>query len=167
MDFESTWKNICRQLCPRDDALVVEVNLALSDPESYFGKYSDDLMERGIEDPSEVTPWIALVDGLTRSASLVELDWKFDAAELVWNLEQLNVCKAHAIDFSKISESDEYSEDLLKLVASVLDSYSLSLIILDIGSDSYPLMVIPRDDVDQVKRFALALRQKVDIIDRT
>ncbi|CEP36454.1 MULTISPECIES: DUF6630 family protein [unclassified Halomonas] len=167
MDFESTWGNICRQLCPRDDELVVEVNLALSDPESYFEKYSDDLMERGIEDPSEVTPWIALVDGLTRSASLVELDWKFDAADLVWNLEQLQICKANAIDFSKINESDEYSEDLFKLVAIVLDSYSMNLIILDIDSDSYPLMVIPRDSVGQVKRSAQALMQKVDVIERT
>lgn len=166
MEFESTWENICRQLCPQNDELVNEVNLAFSDPESYFEKYSDDLMERGIENSTEVTPWLALVDGLARSASLVELDCKFDAADLVWNLEQLQICKANAIDFSQISNSDEYSEELFTLVARELDGYSMNLIILDIDSDSYPLMVIPRDSVDQVRRSAQALRQKVDVIER-
>lgn len=164
MRNEETWKSLCNQLYPRDAGLTAEVNLALADPEGYYEEFQEELANRGIDDASSVTAWLALVDGLTRRNSLAEVDWKCDATDLAWNLAQLQICKDKGIEFSIVEKSEEDTEGLLRVAAKQLRDQTLELMALDIDSDSYPLVVVPRESVPHVKRDAKILLQKVDVV---
>lgn len=143
MQDSPVWKEIIGFLCPKDYGLFEEVNLAAEDPEGYFEEYRAELGERGIEDPSGITPWLAMVDGLISRKCLVEVDLKVDPADLRIALSELSIARERRIDLQPLVGSDVSGEPLLHIAGQVVGTYNLGLHALDISSDSWPLVLLP------------------------
>ena len=159
----AAWQALCDQLCPGDASLYLEVELSINNPMGYLKKFKDALWDRGIEKASEVTPWLALVDGLTSRAHLTELDWRLQAEELAFELENLAPCKERDVRLFALSESSSSTQVLLDEAVQALRRYSLDLLCLDIDSDCYPLAVVPLDRASEVRRLASLVKQRIDI----
>ena len=166
MSVTPHWNELCEQLCPGDSTLLKEVELSISDPAAYFENFSDVLVERGIEDPSEVDSWLALVDGLARRGYLREEDWKLEAEEIAFQLERLCPCKERKVQFVSLRNTEKIGEALLELAAFELKKYDLSLLYLEIDGDCYPLVVVSSEKAPQVVKLAQLLKQNASMFPR-
>ncbi len=153
----SEWQDICKILCLDDPTLLSEVQLAKAQPLHYYERFEDNLFERGIEDPTQVQPWLALVDGLISRHYCVELDWKMEANELAFQLGKLKSLTGLDDILFKLSQSKTTNEDALKTAANFLKEKDFCLLQLDIGSDSYPLVVVKISQQIEVERIATSL----------
>lgn len=162
-DNSATWRALCDQLCPGDASLYLDVELSIASPVEYLKKFKDALWDRGIGKASDVTPWLALVDGLIARAHLAELDWRLEAEDLAFELEALGPCKERNVRLTPLSESSSSREMLLTEAAEALKHCSLGLLCLDIDSDCYPLVVVPLERVPEIRRLASLVKQRVDI----
>ncbi|KMM75748.1 hypothetical protein ACP93_09800 [Xanthomonas sp. NCPPB 1128] len=152
-----TWMSICDTLAPEDHGLRDDVALAIEAPSRYLQQFEDPLFERGIEEPHQVSPWLALVDGLISRGLCTEVDWKVDAADLAHALGELRPLAGMRDVLSPLAASQTRNEEALTLAARCLQVQSMALLHLDIDSDSYPLLVVPADRRDAVLRMAEAL----------
>lgn len=161
-DWESLCEAIMQVLEPAQaDELSAEVLLALTHPEIYMSHFADELEQRGIEDPREVTPWLALVDGLQRRELCVELDWKLGMNDLVWSLSRLRISEERHVDYDSLDASEISGFDALTEAAAYLRPQGLTLAVFDIDSDSYPLVLLPADQLAPIEELAREVGQKV------
>jgi hypothetical protein len=158
MNHITIWAALCEQLCPGDISLRIDVQLSISDPQGYLEKFDEALSNRGIEESSQVQPLLALVDGLISRGYLSELDWKFDAGELAYQLEQLQPCKALNVQLLLTRSSNETGDTLLTLAATELEQYSLVLLFLEIDGDCYPLLTLPLHRLSETLRLSQLLK---------
>jgi hypothetical protein len=158
MNHITIWDALCEQLCPGDISLRIDVQLSISNPQGYLEKFDEALSNRGIEESSQVQPLLALVDGLISRGFLSELDWKFDAGELAYQLEQLKPCKALNVQLLLTRSSNETGDTLLTLAATELEQYSLVLLFLDIDGDCYPLLTLPLNSLSETLRLSQLLK---------
>ncbi|WP_028602987.1 DUF6630 family protein [Ottowia thiooxydans] len=163
MDQEHYWNDICEHLCPGDDSLRQDVKLSIENPQSYLEKFDDALWERGIEEPSFVRPWLALVDGLISRGYACEMDWKLDPNELAFQLEKLHPCKSRNIQLSSLRNSTEVGAQILLIAAKELRNHSLELLFLEIDGDCYPLSVVPSAKTAEVLSLSQLLKQNAAI----
>jgi hypothetical protein len=154
-DFDvAAWRTLAEAV-DADAETRAEVELAAADPEAYLGRFEARLAERGIEAADEVDPLIALVDGLMDRGRLVEFDWKegdeavLAALALVEPVRGLGVTLP-AADLAGVEEALPYA-------AEVLAEYGLTVVGIDIGSDSYPTLVLPSDRMAGVRAAAEAV----------
>lgn len=165
MEKLNTWKALSQALCADNSGLTEEIELSIANPQKYFEKFEEELFGRGIEQPAGVSPWLALVDGLARRGYLHEFDCKFDAGEVVWQLERLQPCTKRGIDFSNLPENSQaVGEGLLSAAARLLGNNSLSLMSLDIDSDSYPVIPVLTDQVPPIQTLLAILGQQAKIL---
>lgn len=160
------WQNLCEAimhvLAPaQTDALSAEVMLALTHPELYFSRFADELEQRGIEEPREVTPWLALVDGLQRRELGVEMDWKLGMNDLVWNLSRLRISEERHVDYDALDVAEISGFDALTEAAACLKPQGLALAVFDIDSDSYPLVLLPVEQMAAIEELARQVGHKV------
>ena len=147
------------QLLTEDETLKKEVLLAVDKPSEFVNQFRQPLLERGIEEPIDQLPWLALVHGLSHRNLLYELDWKESPEEVVG--VALTLLENHG-NYQEISSSlnniepfiDEDIEEFLPQLNRKLESFKVQLIWLDIDSDSYPLTIIPLPDLDAAKQLA-------------
>lgn len=99
------WRHLCTTLCPESGSLGDDVVLCLEAPDIYFERFENDLAQRMIESSDEVTPWLALVDGLASRNLLWECDWKVVAPELSGCIESLRPCKELELDFEVFNQA--------------------------------------------------------------
>jgi hypothetical protein len=106
-------------------------------------------------------PWIALVEELEAARALVEIDWKTDADDFVRALRKLRR------GFSLPRDPGGYDErstwELLEIAGARLRAERVRLAALDIGSDSYCLVIVPVGQVAELVK--LAKRAKYGTID--
>jgi hypothetical protein len=149
MGFEaSEWLRLAEAV-EADPETTAEVALAATDPEEYFAQFRERLWERGIGAVDEVDPLIALVDGLMDRGRLVEFDWKEADEAVVEGLVGLQQSRDAGVsipvqDLAGVEEALPYANE-------ILNEYGLSVIGIDIGSDSYPTTIVPTENVAAVR----------------
>ncbi len=141
-----------------DPSLVEEIRLAVVSPDAYVGRFQERLSGRGIEKPVRDLPWIALVNGLEDRGRLQELDWKEEPDDVTWKIDQLLPAQPVEPDRWAWVATAEWQEklphDLLPAIAARLVEEGLTVVTIDIDSDSYPMMVLPTDRVAECRRLA-------------
>ncbi|TVY02072.1 DUF6630 family protein [Cohnella terricola] len=140
-------------------AIVLEdVTLAVEHPDLYMEKYQDRLEERGIDEPVEELAWISLVDVLIEHKLAFEVDWKAtgiyvcDVVDILLHRKKISL-----IDWEEFEDedySDMPSDQFFQIVANKLSEVNLALTYLDIDSDCYVLIVVPIEDMSEIKRLA-------------
>ena len=143
------------------DELWGEVHQALTQPQQYYNRFADDLPNRGIDAPEDVTPWLALVDGLQRRGQNFELDWKLDMGDAIWALRALKTVQQRAVPLEPLAASKALSHDALLEAGDYLRTRGLSLVSFDIESDSYPLSVLETGAVAPLQALAKRVGSKV------
>lgn len=156
----SEWQEICGILCSDDPSLLGDIELAQEHPSQYLETFEDSLFERGIEDASEVRPWLALVDGLISRQLCTEVDWKIDANELAFQLGKLKSLSGCDQLLMRLSESGTTNEEALERASNLLKEKSFSILQLDIDSDSYPLVVVHTGQQNEIERLAASLGER-------
>jgi hypothetical protein len=132
--------------------------LAVDRPDAYLEQYADQLSNRGIDEVIPHLPWIALVDGLDARDAMRAIDWKSDIEDVLWNLDQLATLQPARPDrWDELQEEDgdeRLPEETLPLIGQRLLSEGLALATIDIGSDSYVMIVLPADGIKEAERLA-------------
>ena len=129
------------------------VMMSLTSPDNYFKDHEEELYNRGIEKPFEGLFWIAVVNRLIQNNMLAELDWKDYGYSIVVAVKKIlntdtEVSKAIIEKLDDLDiKPDADVEETMPLVNKVLNQYGLSLIQLDIDSDSYPLTIIEAEKI--------------------
>jgi hypothetical protein len=150
------------ELSDRDPAVAAAMTLALDDPEVYLERH-DETAERlgedagGAADPQ--LPWLALVDRLLAALRAVEIDWRADRDEVVWQLEQLTAYGAlpQAIR-DDITRVDCHAPDeCLNAIARLVARAGHRLALIDIDSESYVVALLDAPLYERATRAAETL----------
>ena len=164
-DWQALTDAVGQALVPNDaDALGAEVRLALLQPDAYLAQFGDALMQRGIESPQDVTPWLALVDGLDSREQCAEMDWKLDMDELIASLNGLRAAKERSIVLDALATSENFGADALEEAAALLRPHGVALVTFDIESDCYPLVLLPSAQVAHIQALARRVGHKVMVL---
>ena len=137
-------------LAPDAPDVADRVAGAHDDPDGYLRTHADRLDERGIDEPIPELAWIALVDALTDHDLLAEVDWKEAADEIVAQLRALRSGPSGADAWAWFGQADGDvpAYDFLDRAGAELWTTGTALVVLDIESDCYPLVLLPTDRVD-------------------
>ena len=131
---------IAELLAPRAREIATAITEAVRAPGDYLAAHAARMNERAISAPPPNLPWIALIDALGEAGALVELDWKTEAEDVE------AAVRALAKGFRLPAGDDDRSTwELLEEAAQALRKKRLQLAQLDMGSDAYPLVVVPID----------------------
>lgn len=131
---------------------------ACTDPEKYVRNHRERMLQRGIYTPLPHLFWIALVNALKDHHRLIELDWDATTGSLLNGVQWL-------LDHNFPHAAKEWNNDtrlpdrfhtpgtapwdLYPVLNAALKKYALTIMMLDIGADSTPLII---DTVDRAMR---------------
>lgn len=161
MKLPSTWKDLIGLICPKDYGLFEEVNLAAEDPAGYFEEYQQELSERGIDNAAEVSVWLALIDGLLSRRCLVEVDKQAGAQDLVSALSELSVCRESRLELGPIGELGSKGTVLLADASKLLEKHDLSIGVMELDSDSWPIVVVAKASLLRARDIAAKLSHEI------
>ncbi|WP_326834877.1 DUF6630 family protein [Amycolatopsis rhabdoformis] len=137
-------------LAPNSAAVSARALAARDDPDAYLRDHADRLDDRGIDEPFEGLPWIALVDALDDHGLLAEVDWKEAADEIVGRLRKLSSAPRADELWDELAASDLPTFEFLEAAGERLLTLGTALGVLDIESDCYPLVLLPADRADDL-----------------
>jgi hypothetical protein len=141
-----------------DESVRVQVQLALDEPAAYLKKYAKRLAERAITKPKPNLAWIALVDGLASKKRLAEIDHSTFAEDAAFALEKLATLPKKKNRFDWVDDLDDpedlSTEDFLGMTAKRLAAEKLALVMLDMQSDAFPIVVVAAKAVAKVASLA-------------
>lgn len=148
-------------LAPKGAARIgKDLELAIGDPERYLVRNAKRMDDRNVDAPHRELPFLALVEGLTTAKRLVEIDWKTSGVELGWALGKI-APKAGVKWLAAVDEieDDRSTLELLEEAGQrLLAEHALQLAHLDLGSDSFCLVVAPPAIVKRCATLAKATR---------
>lgn len=134
------------------------MRLALDEPEAYVKKYAKRLAERAITKPKANLAWIALVDALAGKKRLAEIDHATFAEDAAFALEKLVTLpkKKNRFDWDDdLDEPEDLStEDFLGMTTKHLAADKVALVMLDMQSDAFPIVVVAAKAVAKVTSLA-------------
>jgi len=138
--------------------LAGELEAALKDPEDYIDDHAKELAERGIHEPVDHLPWVALVRGLALAQAVATLDGHADAEAVRRSIEALGGCPRGAFTWMKHDGelADRSTEELLELAGKALLGKGAQLVQLDGDADHRWLVVIPRADAGELMKLGKA-----------
>lgn len=148
---------LARYLMGPDSSLVDEIELAINKPHDYVGRFAKRLHLRGIRQPHNMLPWIALVDGLLERGQLEEIDWKGSPEEVQAALRRIT---GQQREWAWLWDEDPEGRflrpprELFPRINEQLDNEGRMLMVIDIGSDSYPLIVLAHDRMIEASQLA-------------
>ena len=149
---------LASHLVAEDPSLAEDIRLAIVNPDEYVSSFRERLRGRSIEKPRSDLPWIALVNGLEDRGRLRELDWKEAPDDVTWKVDHLLPDQPVRPDRWAWVATAEWEEklphDLLPAIAAHLAAEGLTVVTLDIDSDSYPMMVLPVGQVERCQELA-------------
>jgi len=140
-------------------SLEHRVALAVQDPSGYVDAYRDELGLRGVDTPEEELAVLALIGGLIELDSAAEFDWRADPDSVLEEVGRLLALPGALrppvglIDSVELEEDGPALEALHRVQARLLGT-DFSLRIIDIGSDSYPTVIIRTDAADRLDALA-------------
>ncbi|WP_116927680.1 hypothetical protein [Comamonas sp. JNW] len=160
------WQALCMALgqalaLDDRDELWGEVRQAIELPAQYLDRFADELVNRGMDEPAHVTPWLALVEGLQRRSQNVELDWKLTMDDAIWALQQLRTVQQRGLDLQALAGSRALNHEALQEAGDYLRRQGLALVSIDIDSDSYPLSVLEASAVAPLQALAAQVGGKL------
>jgi hypothetical protein len=160
------WQALCMALgqalaLDDRDELWGEVRQAIEQPAQYLDRFADELVNRGMDEPAHVTPWLALVEGLQRRSQNVELDWKLTMDDAIWALQQLRTVQQRGLDLQALAGSRALNHEALQEAGDYLRRQGLALVSIDIDSDSYPLSVLEASAVAPLQALAAQVGGKL------
>lgn len=150
---------LARYLMPGDPSLAEEVRLAVVSADEYIGRFQERLSAASRE-PCRDLPWIALVSGLEHRGRLRELHKKEAAEDIAWKIDKylLPDRPVQPDRWAFLAEELDLQEAVpwqsLPLIAAHLANEGLTVVTLDMDSDSYPIMVLPAGQVVGCQRLA-------------
>ncbi|MET4138150.1 hypothetical protein [Pedobacter sp. UYP1] len=143
-------------LSPDHHGIEAEIILSYRKPDDYLQLFKQELLLRGIESKIPELPLIALVNGLQRRNKLVEMDWKEDFSSFINEIYSIlpdneigRSAKKALIDLSV--DDDDDPDGFLPEISALLNEHSLLLIMLDIDSDSYPLIILSKAEYSNLQ----------------
>lgn len=89
-------------------------------------------------------------------------DWKAEAEDFVYFVEQIVEKYDQQLDHSKITNKEEMAPEFFRQLKEALPK-GLTLLAIDIDSDSYQLTVVPTDKVVEVSELAKAVSGKLEL----
>ena len=131
-------------------------------PKAYFKQYAERYDERGIgEEVNEATiKWLAIADELLAVNIVIELDWKTDKDEFLYQLEPL--AAKQTLDL----EENWFDEDDILTWCKILDEgwagHDFCLACMDINSDSYVLFICQRAILGELVVLSKKINQRFD-----
>nr|WP_312987736.1 hypothetical protein [Comamonas koreensis] len=160
------WQALCMALgqalaLDDRDELWGELRQAIEQPAQYLDRFADEWVNRGMDEPAHVTPWLALVEGLQRRSQNFELDWKLNMDDAIWALQQLQTVQQRGLDLQPLAGSQALNHEALQEAGDYLRSQGLSLVSFDIDSDSYPLSVLEASVVAPLQALAARVGGKL------
>ncbi|KOU47391.1 hypothetical protein ADK56_26410 [Streptomyces sp. MMG1522] len=146
---------IAALLAPAHPEVAEEVLRAHDDPEGYVSAFADRLDDRGVDEPVDDLPWIALIDALSDRGLLAEFDWKEDAAEIRARLEALEL-RPSADPWALLAAAETAlpTHDFLHACGRRYREVGEALAVLDIDSDCYPVVGLPAARADELTLLA-------------
>lgn len=143
-------------LMTEEPSVASRVRHALSDPEGYFADHEADLAARGIDSPDEVRTTIVLVDALASVGELAYLDWKSPVDDVVGLVMKLPRITSAGIDLGGLVAADEEAdvETVVGHANSLLSEADVAIVVVDEGSDAYPLIAVSTDAVERLTESA-------------
>ncbi|KJC62909.1 DUF6630 family protein [Agreia bicolorata] len=161
-DGAARWRELVGLLSP--DAGLAEVVLqAYSSPTAYLEAHAAEAENRGLED-DDVDPWFALVDWLIENELAHELDWKDNAAELAWALSRMSVVLSSGVDLQSVDHADAHLTFGMLRANALLAPVGLELLVFDIDSDSYPVVLVESAKRDRIVALAAELGHRVEMM---
>jgi len=128
---------------------------AIRDPRAVFSSCKESLQDRGIDEPQSDVYVFVLLDGLISLRVVAEIDWKSLQEDVIWAIEQISAeTKKFALD--PIAGRDTAST--LSAIGSVIDRRGKRLLQWKTDSDSYCVMVVKHQFVDEAIRAASRLK---------
>lgn len=147
---------LARHLLRDDTSLIDEIRLAIDRPRDYVARFRQRLSGRGIREPYPELPWIALVDGLIERGRLQEVDWAGPPHDVQSAMRALTAQKEEWAWLVEPEWCDDYPKpyELFPRIQDRLSKNGLALVVVNIGADCYPLIVLPVDRVEEARRLA-------------
>lgn len=145
-------------------AVLEGIRLFNDDRNKYFKRHESELLERGIEASEDISTEIVLVDLLGRSHNLVYADYKEDAQYVLGELNtsvggklggnsSYEKLVAHIKSSGKQGAISNYFEGSgVSYMNDCLAASGYKLMMIDEGSDAYPVMLLSEEDFDRVKK---------------
>jgi hypothetical protein len=149
-----------RILDPHDGSLRESLKLAAESPETFFKKYPD-AAERAGSPSNKKLAWLALVDGLIARKLATELDWRTSGEDATWSLSQLESYTRLSLKtrtWLRTLDSESFATvDYLRKLAPHADGDGVIVAVMDIDSDSYIVLLLPKDDYNKASDAAAKL----------
>lgn len=160
-----------RLLAPSDDTLAADLRLSVEQPSAYLEQHPETrerlrMSSDPVADPA--LPWLALADGLIARDLSAELDWNYGGDDFLWNLKRMKT-------YSLLSETtkawlESSVEDEMTLIARLrafagrAEADGVFIDVMDIESDSYILLLVPKSDHARARELAEKLGRVMDDI---
>jgi len=152
-------------LAPDAPQVATLAAAAHDDQEAFLRDHAERLDERGIDEPFELLPWIALVNALADQGLLAEVDWKEAPGEITGLLKGLRSAPIADDVWTSQAGSELPTHEFLAETGTRLHATGTALAVLDIESDCYPLVLLPAARGDDLVTFAAAAGFTAEVLD--
>ena len=106
--------------------------------------------------------WLELYEELLRKGVAIELDWKVRKDDFMSAIKKLSKGIELEID-GEILDSEEDVPRWGKIINSIWKDYVLSD--MDVGSDSYVLMILTKEDFMKAKELAREILNRIAVVE--
>ena len=158
-------------LAPSDPTIIQSIAAALETPAAYVSKHeatAERFPDLQNTDNEHLLPWIALADELKERNIAMELDWRTDREDLIWNLQQLAPYRQLSPNVRESIESldmhDSQTVVWLRALAKVMEVDGFIVATMDIDSDSYVTLLLKKDVYFNAAERARQLGYRIDDI---
>lgn len=151
------------ELMTNDEALIAELKSCAENPKKYFSENAERYEERWFEgnESDDKIIWIGIADAMISAGEAVELDWKAELEEFLWNVRELS--DKHSLELR--DEWFEENDDIPKWCKLLDDRWrerDFCIAAMDIDSDSYVMFVCRTDMQASLAAFSKELGHRFD-----
>ena len=151
------------QLLTDDSEVRSRLTSCFESPGAYFKQYAERYDERGIgEEVNEATiKWLAIADELLAVDAVIELDWKTDKDEFLYQLTPLAAKQTLDFEENWFDEDDDIPT-WCKILDEKWAGHDFCLACMDINSDSYVLFICQRAILGELVVLSKKINQRFD-----